>query len=162
MGRVALEITHSDAGLMMAMYGPVCLALWRTKPTPSAFQIQEAHLARAVARDPGKVAFLCVVAPSAEPPDDAERAASAAMISKHGSNLAAVACVIEGSGFRAAITRTVLSGIMLLTRTRSPVRLFESVEHAAPWLGERVGQMSVLNLAAEVELARRRWRDSAA
>jgi len=147
---------------MMAMHGPVCVALWRSKPSRPLFEIQEAHLARAVSRDPGHVAFMCVVSSAAEPPDDAERAASAAMISKHGPKLAAIACVIEGTGFRAAITRTVLSGMMLVIRTPAPVRLFESVELASPWLGERVGQVPVVNLSGEIALARSRWASTAA
>ena len=140
----------------MAVHGPVCIALWRTKPTRPLFEIQQAHLARAVASDPGKVAFMCVVAPTAEPPDDEVRSASANMITAHGSNLAGTACVIEGSGFRAAITRTVLSGIVFVIRTPSPIRLFESVEQAAPWLGQMFGQLPMLNLPAELALARSR------
>ena len=138
----------------MALHGPVCIALWRSKPTPQLIEVQVAHLARAVKRDPGKVAFMCVVAETAEPPEDAERAASVKMVNSHGANLAAIACVIEGAGFRAAITRTVLSGIVFLVRTPTPIRLFESVELATPWLGGVLGKVPLITLPTEVALAR--------
>jgi hypothetical protein len=59
----------------------VCLAIWRTKPTRELFEIQRSELSSAVARDPGKVAFLCVVESKADPPEQEVRDASSAMIS---------------------------------------------------------------------------------
>jgi hypothetical protein len=149
-----LEITHCADGLLMAVLGPVCIAFWQTKPIPRLFQIQRAHLAKAVARNPGKVAFLCAVAEKAPPPDEPERAASAAMINGHAARLAAVACVIEGSGFRAAITRTVLSGMVFVIRSPSPIRMFETVGLATPWLRTRLADDAVLALPVQFELAR--------
>lgn len=151
---VELNVLHNADGLLMAMVGPVCLALWRSKPTPERFGIQRAHLHAQIARAPGQVAFLCVVEPHAEPPDEAERKASASMITSQGAKLLGVACVIEGSGFRAAITRTVLSGMVMLIRTPSPQKLFDSVRAASPFLARCVRRPSLVQLDAEVERAR--------
>jgi hypothetical protein len=137
-----LRVTHNSDGLLMAMVGPVCLAFWQKKPTPERFAIQRSALHAAVAREPGKLAFLCVVSALAEAPEDAERAASAEMIASQGSNLLGVACVIEGVGFRAAITRTVLTGMVLLIRSPAPIKLFDSVRHASPFLARCVGRTS--------------------
>ena len=156
MAQQELEITYCEHGLLMAVLGPVCIGLWKTKPTRELFLIQKEHLAVAVAHTPGKVAFLCVVTSEASPPDEPERAASSAMIDGHGSKLAAVACVIEGTGFRAAITRTVLSGITAVIRSPSPIRFFESVELATPWLAQRVGRAAVVALPGHFALARTR------
>ena len=160
--RAQLEIAYCDGGLLMAVCGPVCFALWQTKPTRELFEVQRAHLAAAVLKNPGRLAFLCVVSPEAKPPDDAERSASSAMINGHGSNLAAVACVIEGSGFRAAITRTVLSGMLLVVRSPSPIRLFETVELAASWLATHVGHPAMQDFPREFSFARERLKSSAA
>ncbi len=140
---------------MVGTLGPVCLAIWRTKPTEALFEAQRAGLASAVAREPGKVIFLCVVESTADAPDQKVRDASAAMISSHGKNLAAVACVIEGSGFRAAVTRTVLSGIALVARNAAPTRYFDTVSAASAWLGERLGHGLAAGLVEGVELARK-------
>ena len=150
-----LDVKHrTGGGLLIAMIGPVCLALWRSKPTPQLFEIQRSHLHAAIARQPGKIAFLCVVEPHADPPDETERAASTHMISSQGENLAGVACVIEGSGFRAAITRTVLSGMVFMIRTPAPIKLFDGVRIAAPWLARCVGYSALPGLESEVERGR--------
>jgi hypothetical protein len=139
----------------MGTIGPVCLAIWRTKPSEELFDTQRKSLASAVGRDPGHVAFLCVVESTADAPDQKVRDASAEMITSHGKNLAAVACVIEGSGFRAAVTRTVLSGIALVARNAAPTKYFDSVSAASAWLAERLPLGAPVSLAAEVELGRR-------
>ena len=149
-----LDVKYRAGGLLVAMIGPVCLALWRSKPTPELFEVQRSLLHAAVARQPGKTAFLCVVEPKAEPPDEAERKASAQMITSQGENLAGVACVIEGNGFRAAITRTVLSGVVFMIRTPSPIKLFDGVRVAAPWLARWVGRSALPDLEREVERGR--------
>ncbi|HVJ21378.1 MAG TPA: hypothetical protein VM686_38465, partial [Polyangiaceae bacterium] len=151
-----LSVTHASNGLLVGAIGPVCLAIWRTKPIPVLFEVQRLGLASAVASAPGRAAFLCVVESEADPPDQAVREASAAMISDHGTRLAVCACVIEGSGFRAAITRTVLTGMALIARNAAPTRFFDSVTLASGWLGERLGQGRECGLAEQVELARKR------
>ena len=149
-----LHITHQKDGLMMATFGPVCIAVWHAQPTPDSFEVQRAHLATAVLADPGRAFFLCVVSSSAPPPEQAVRDASASMITGHGVKLAGCACVIEGSGFRAAITRTVLSGIALFIRSPSPVTFFESVASACFWLDKRAGRNVSRGLASALEQAR--------
>lgn len=151
---MALQVTHNTDGLLMAMIGPVCLALWQTKPTPERFAIQRAHLYAAVKRDPGNVVFLCVVSTKAEPPEEAERRGSAEMITSQGNQLLGVACVVEGVGFRAAISRTVLTGMLFLIRTPSPIKLFESVRLSAPFLARCLKRSSLPELEAECERGR--------
>jgi hypothetical protein len=153
-GGFDLQVLHCAGQLLMAMVGPICVSLWQTKPTAELFAIQRAQLAAAVARNPGKVAFLCVVESSADPPDDAERNASAAMINEHGANLLGVAGVIESTGFRGAITRTVLSGIVLVIRSRVSIKMFESVRAASPWLARCVQLASLPELHEQVERGR--------
>jgi hypothetical protein len=145
-GPTLFEVTHSSGGLIMGTFGSVCVAVWKTKPTHRLFDIQRDQLAKVVREQPGSAVFICVVQPSADPPDQELRYASTEMIVSHGKNLAAVAGVIEGSGFRAAITRTVLTGILFVIRNPSPFRFFESVESSVSWLGERVGKAKVLGL----------------
>lgn len=153
-----LQIIHNAEGLLVASFGPVLVSAWAAKPIPRLFEIQRMQLAAAVARNPGKQMFMCVVAPNADPPDQTERDASAKMITAHGDKLAACACVIEGSGFRAAITRTVLTGIVLVIRTRSPVTFFESMESASLWLQKRTDGVSLSSLAEKVAAVRAQAR----
>jgi hypothetical protein len=132
----------------------VCLALWKGKPTPELFEAQRSGLAVAVAERPGHALFLCVITTTSDPPEENERHASAKMISSHGKDLAACACVIEGTGFRAAVTRTVLSGISLLIRSPAKLRFFESVAKACDWLESLAPPGELRGLTGQVELAR--------
>jgi hypothetical protein len=149
-----LQISHRAPGLMLATFGEVFIAVWSTKPTRDLFELQRASLATAVENAPGRTFFLCVISPNAEPPDQAERDASTRMITHHGARLAGTACVIEGTGFRAAITRTVLTGIVLFARSPSPVLFFEEMDAAVQWMQRRSSEADLSQLAARVEKAR--------
>ena len=152
--RGELAITHRGGGLLMASVEHVCIAVWDVKPTRPLFEIQKAHLATAVAREPGRTLFMCVVSTSADPPDQEIRDASAKMVAAHEKNLAGCCCVIEGSGFRAAITRTVLTGIMLVVRSPVPFHFCESVMVGCKWLETRSGRGKLQGLAEKIERAR--------
>ena len=62
--------------------------------------------------------------------------------------------MIEGSGFRAAITRTVLTGITSVLRTPCPFAFVESVQAASDWLGKRSERGSLTGLVEAVARAR--------
>lgn len=149
------EIVQIGDGIVVAQIGNVCAALWRKKPTKERFDLQRACLAAAVAKHPGRTAFLCLVEPGTEPPDDEIRKASSAMISGHGENLKAVAIVVEGTGFKAAISRTVLSGIVFLIRSPSPIKYFESAASGAAWLTQFVPVGNLQQFVEQVEVARK-------
>lgn len=149
-----LHIKQRVPGLILGSYRNVFFALWSTKPTPELFQLQRAALAAAVSASPGKIFFLCLVSPNAEPPEQAERDASSQMITSHGNRLLGTACVVEGSGFRAAITRTVLTGIVLFIRTPAPIAFFENVEAAAFWMQRRVPTTDLSQLATQLDKIR--------
>jgi hypothetical protein len=129
---------HSSGGLVMAERRGVSIAVWRRKPNRVLFEAQKKCLAEVVAKNMGKAAFVCVVEPTSEPPDDDIRKESSSMITSHEKNLKCVALVIEGTGFRAAITRTVLSGMVMLIRTPAPIKFFDTPKSASLWLGTQL------------------------
>jgi hypothetical protein len=95
---------------------------------------------------------MCVIEPTAKPPDDKLRKASSDMLLAHGEKLRCVACVIEGTGFKAAVTRSALSGISLLIMNRkAPISYFANTQAAAVWINGHVSLDSVQRLVAEVE-----------
>jgi hypothetical protein len=145
-----LDPCFSGPGLHLARFGPVCIALWQAQPTLRLFEMQRLELAGVVRAYPRRAAFLCIIEPSADPPDQEVRSASVEMITAHGDNLAATCCVVEGSGFRAALTRTVLAGIQMLSRTKSPVKFVEDVNAATVWLGDRMPSGQVAGLRPAV------------
>lgn len=148
------ELVQIGDGIVVAQIGPVCACLWRKKPTPERFEIQRRCLEAAVKKRPGNTVFLCLVEAGTEPPDDNIRKASSTMITDLGQDLKAVAIVVEGTGFKAAISRTVLSGIVFLIRTPSPIKYFESAASGAAWLSQYVSVGNIGNFVEQVETVR--------
>lgn len=132
------KVMFSGDGLVMAELGGVSIAIWRRKPNRELFEIQKKSLDEVVAKNRGKAAFVCVVEPTSEPPDDDIRKAASLMISAHEKNLKCVALVIEGTGFRSAITRTVLSGIVMLIRSPAPIKFFDIPKSACIWVATQL------------------------
>ena len=81
--------------------------------------------------------------------------ASTEMVSSHGDRLKCVACVIEGNGFRAAITRSALSTMALfLTNRKAPVSYFANTQSAIRWMTAHMLINSSAHLVSEVERLR--------
>ena len=55
---------------------------------------------------------------------------------------------------RAAIARTVLSGVLFLVRSPAPIKLFDNVLVASHWLSHCAGSGSSANLSSSVERGR--------
>jgi hypothetical protein len=136
-------VTHAE-GLAVGEAGPVCVVVWRTAPTRPLFDAQSAALTEAVLRHPDGAALLCVIEPTADPPSDELRKASTQMIASHGSRLKCVACAIEATGFGAAVTRSVLSGMAMLLPGRTTATAFlPTVKHSATWMRKHLSTVDV-------------------
>lgn len=133
-------LSHAD-GLGIAEVGCVCLVVWQAPVTLQRFQRQRDALAEIVGRYPRRAGFVCVIEPGTPVPDESLRKASIEMIAQHGRQLACVACVIEGDGFRASITRSVLSGMqILLPKRQTSVHFLATVAEAAVLTGRLCDQ----------------------
>ncbi len=130
---------YVDDGLVMAELGNVCVAIWRTQPNQFLFDRQASVLSSIAANQTNRIGFLCVVEEKTPAPSDKLRKASVDMLAAQESKLACVACVICDKGFSSAITRSVLSGMSLLFGPRAfPIKISDSVPHAAIWMSEHV------------------------
>jgi hypothetical protein len=127
-------VFSSEDGVAVGELGRVCVVIWRDAVVEHRFERQQAGLADVVRRHRDGAGFLCVIEPTAAPPNDRLRRASIKMVESHGESLRCVAVVIEGEGFRAAITRSVISGMLLLLHSRTPVRVFSRVGEAVGWM----------------------------
>jgi hypothetical protein len=150
-----LRVFYRDRDIVVAEADALCVVVWRGAVTKYPFEKQRAGLAAVVEKHPGKAGFLIVIEPSCKPPDDDLRHESTAMLESHGNRLTCVGVVVEGEGFRAAITRGVLSGMVLLMRNRkSPISFFSNVRSTAKWMSTHVEIPSVDYVASIVEEVR--------
>ncbi|WP_394839131.1 hypothetical protein LVJ94_19780 [Pendulispora rubella] len=131
---VGVQILHRTGGMAIAQFGRLCVVVWRDAVTQPTFDLQRAGLDQVVRNHPDGAGFLCVIEPSTRPPDDALRRASAQMVMSHGDHLKCTGVVIEGEGFRAAITRGVLSGMALLLSRKVQAMAFSDTFSALKWM----------------------------
>jgi hypothetical protein len=157
-GPHGVRLLSYEQDLAVAEVGVVCVALWRGAVTRALFQRQRSGLTEVVGRHPGGAGFLCVVENTSKPPDDTElRRASVHMVVEHGDKVKCVACVVEGDGFRSAINRGALTGMVLLQRGKlPPFSIFASVPEATPWVARHLSIHSADELTSAVELIRSR------
>ena len=150
-----LRVVRSRDGIAVGEFSNICIVIWRDAVPRPRFELQAAGLAEVVARHRG-AGFMCVIEPTAAPPDESLRKASVEMIRSHEDSLRCIACVVEGSGFRNAITRSVLSAMALLWNRRSvPLSIFDGPVSAAKWLGPKVETPDPMSIADAIEELRR-------
>jgi hypothetical protein len=153
--RFELRLLKKGNGIVVGEFGPVCIAVWREDSTRARFDIQKAGLAEVVAKNPGAAGFLCVVEPTSGAPNEEVRKASSMMFESHARDLRAIAMVIEGSGFRSAIVRSVASGIVMLMGSRTiPISYFANVENGAKWMVDYVALGDIGTIKGAVEKLR--------
>jgi tRNA A-37 threonylcarbamoyl transferase component Bud32 len=158
------RILHCADGLAVAEVANVCVVIWRGAVIRSRFELQRAGLAEVVKRYPDGVALLCVIEGAVTPPDDELRKASMDMLVSHGAQLKCVGCVIEATGFLAAMHRGVTTGMLFLLRPRSavPVSFFANARDAVRWMRTRIPIASTEELTSAVEHIRSRFPASQA
>lgn len=100
---------------------------------------------------PEKLTTVHIVTESAGPPDPDARDAINAMHLHWGHTVGCGAVVIERSGFVGVAVRSVIAGMILLAPKHYRVKVFDSIEPAAPWLVEQHARTtSVQTTAAEL------------
>src|SRR5439155_25042096 len=70
------------------------------------------------------IALLTVIRPTATPPDDNVRAASAEFMKLLKEKLFCVAGVVEGTGMKAAAMRSIMTGLTFFARSSQPTKHF--------------------------------------
>jgi len=135
-----VQILSLVEGLATAQVGSCCVLLWRGGVTHSRFQLQKEAMEHTTSQYPGDASILCVIEPASEPPDQELRQAASKLLTELGPQIRCLAFAVEGSGFRAAMIRGVLSSVELLKRDKShPTRYFGHVAHAATWIESQNG-----------------------
>lgn len=151
----ALRVISVEDGVAVGEIDRVCAVVWRGAVTRPRFELQRRGLAEVARRHREGIGFACVIEPGAPPPDHELRRASAAMIREHEASLRGIACVVEGSGFGAAIARSALAAIGLILGPRdAPLTVVPTVDAATRWLVPRVRLEDAGALAGAVEALR--------
>ncbi len=90
------------------------------------------------AQHPEGIGFLLWLFEGAPIPDGAGRARAVMMFKDIGDDLRSMAAVIEGGGFFASAARSVLTGFVLMARTRFPLKIVSTYGDGIDWMTERL------------------------
>lgn len=132
-----LEIFERTDDFAIASWGPVLFQLWqRSTPVEGARAAREAA-GKLAADGFDKTASLVIVPIDSAMPEKAARA-ELSQLPVDLSNGVGIVLVQEGSGFRAAAIRTILSTLMHLSRQVMPHDVVRTVDAGAQWLGGRI------------------------
>jgi hypothetical protein len=115
----ALRIIAQEKAYTVALQGNVVLVLFRAGPTEARMVASWDTAMAEVARTGRKAAWFGVIELESVPPEEATRQAFARFFERHRDEFEVFAIAFEGTGFRAAMTRTVISAVMsALQRSR--------------------------------------------
>jgi len=127
-----INTRYQDDAHRIAWFGNVQLILSSEAPTSAVMRTIIREL-EALSKDcGGGTGALLVINSDCKPPSEEARTYIRTELAN--SSMVAAAQVVEGTGFRGAAMRAVLSVLQLASRTRYPMEIFSSVEEGSRWL----------------------------
>jgi hypothetical protein len=127
-------VLHAESDFAVGRCGPVFIVVWKVDTTPVGMS-RVAALFRS-ADLPERVGMLTIIDEDATMPSSEARDIGAAFLAKNRGRIVASAVAHEGSGFKAATVRAIVTGLSLLARQPFPHKVFPDAQQAASWLCE--------------------------
>lgn len=153
--KMGFRYGYADDALALGSLGNVCVAHWRGLKTRERARHERMWLDRVAMEHPRCTLALFVIAETAPPLDDEMRQAAADTIRARARDLAGVAVVIEGTGFRGALIRALLTAIeSVLGAHAFPSKYFAEVPRASAWLGTLGARADSARITELAELLR--------
>jgi hypothetical protein len=128
--------------------------LWRYHTSADDVRELEAAARRAHEASGRAVGLIQIVPSTAVSPDSHVRKELARMLRDLNGVVSHSAIVHEAEGFRAAMVRSIVTGVAALSNPGFPHRVFTKVPEAAAWMAESDPQMSPFVIAATVAQVR--------
>lgn len=128
------QVASQGSDHCVATWHDVLIQIWRTGTSLQAARVVRATARRLAAERPGALATLVVIERGADMPSAEARAELSAMAVDQQARMVAAALVHEGNGFRTATVRAVMTGMMLVSRSAFPHKIFATVEEGSRWL----------------------------
>lgn len=125
-------VFHAERDFAVGRCGPVFIVVWKVDTTEAGMK-RVSDLFRAASL-PDRIGMLTIVDENANMPSSEARALGATFLARNANRIVASAVVHEGSGFRAAAVRAVVTGLSMIARQPYPHKVFPEVQPAASWL----------------------------
>ena len=118
----------------IATWSSVLVLIWRVNTTMDAVAAVRHEIEALGRAHPQGIGLLTIVEQAAPVPSSEARNGLARTLADFGKIIRHSAVVHEGSGFRAAAIRGVVTGLTMLARPPYPHKVFSTLDSAALWL----------------------------
>ena len=127
-------IVKADQDHCCGIWRNILIYVWRKTTRPEVVDEHRRYVENHVAKGRGPLAIVCIIEDKTEVPDGPTRDKLAGVLQAMGPLGTCGAMVYEGTGFRGAAVRSVVSVLNALARQPFPYKSFAHIEAAAPWL----------------------------
>ncbi|HEX5655622.1 MAG TPA: hypothetical protein VFX59_00435 [Polyangiales bacterium] len=131
----AAVINYATPDALVITWDRCVGVVWKRETTAEGVEALAHAYREQATRYPSGVYLLTIVEKDAPMPSTEQREAVAVFLRAGSGRTRMSAVVIEGTGFRAAAVRSVVTGLAMLVRLPYPHEIFGSLDQAAKWLG---------------------------
>jgi hypothetical protein len=143
-----------DSRVPIILIGPVFIVLDDGALVASDYPIMERVVVHESRRRAAKLACVTIVPATAKPPDEDNRVAIRKTLATVTPHLTSLCWTLEGSGFKGAAARAVLSGILLVMNPPFPTHITGDLHDALSWSLGRASAGKALDLESIVQRIR--------
>jgi hypothetical protein len=137
-GAPEAELLIASPDYAMATWDSIFILIWRHDTTNEGIETLRHKLEHFGRSRPQGLGLVTIVEQEAPMPTSAVREKMAGLMADISKVLKCSAVVFEGTGFRAAAVRGVVTGLMLLARQPYPHKVFASMTDGCSWLGSNL------------------------
>jgi hypothetical protein len=149
-----LQYVRKSPGFVAGAFGPLVVSVWDATPTEEHARHAVSVLSQ-VARVERRMLVVAIVGRDTPPPDSVVRDLVAKEMARVSPNVAGMAQVIEGLGFRAATMRAVLTGMGIVIKPSYPQKVCLTVDEAGDFLfGHSDGRLTAQAIVRAVRQMR--------
>jgi RNA polymerase sigma-70 factor (ECF subfamily) len=127
-----LEITTLTPNLQIGLMGNVVIAIWPGIADLESIELLATEGPKLIRRCGGQIGYLSVVESTVRPPPFPARQRIVRALDAMGPHVLGYATILLGGG--AWIARPIMSGLVVLSRPRFPMRFFSSIAAGSDWL----------------------------
>lgn len=128
-----VSILSSSADYTSARFQDLVLQFWHKDTTLQGVAALRAAVAKVTEESAEGLRILIIVEPSASMPSRESRSEIADFMTHYRESIRSTALAFEGTGFRAASIRAVVTGLNLLAHHPFPYGVFASIPEALGW-----------------------------
>jgi hypothetical protein len=131
---VSLPVLDRGAGYVFVAHKNVLIASWTAQGTGPLIDALGRALGAFAEQHPEGISNVHIIAAGLPLANNDARAALSALMKKHDTDLACAGTVLDGTGFWASATRSVIMSLQLLTPSSFAVRTCGSDSELATWM----------------------------